>query len=153
MDFGWQVCEGRNASSNVCSTPCPTGTNRINPVIAYRTNAGCAGNTTSNGCSVTGGYVYRGPTAVLAGTYFYGDACRSNIRFSNNTSGNNWVEPTAAVIVGTDVNGAALAGTVLAFGEDQGGALFFVAGGTLYRIGAASVAPPEGLIFSNGFEP
>lgn len=154
VDFGWQVCEGRNASGgNVCTAACPTATNRINPVIAYRNNAACPSNPTSNGCSVTGGYVYRGPTAVLAGTYFYGDACRSNIRFSNNTGGNNWVEPTAAVIVGTDVNGAALAGTVLAFGEDQGGALFFVAGGTLYRIGAASVAPPEGLIFSNGFEP
>lgn len=154
VDFGWQVCEGRNASGgSVCTAACPTATNRINPVIAYRNNTACPSNPTSNGCSVTGGYVYRGATTVLAGTYFYGDACRSNIRFSNNTGGNNWVEPTAAVIVGTDVNGAALAGTVLAFGEDQGGALFFVAGGTLYRIGAASDAPPADLLFRNGFEP
>lgn len=154
-DFGWVTCEGRNASGgSVCSAACPTGTNRVNPVIAYRnSNLNCAGNTTSNGCSVTGGHVYRGPTSVLGGTYFYGDACRSQIRYANETGGNNWVEPTAAVIVSTDVNGAAIAGAVLAFGEDQGGALFFVGGGTLYRIGAASVAPPAGLIFSNGFEP
>jgi hypothetical protein len=42
---------------------------------------------------------------------------------------------------------------VLAFGEDQGGALFFVGGGTLYRIGAASELPPADLLFRNGFEP
>lgn len=153
-DFGWRVCEGRNASGgNVCSAACPAATNRVDPVITYRTNTGCPTSTTSNGCSVTGGYVYRGPSSVLGGTYFYGDACRTTIRYSNNTGGNNWVEPTAAVIVSTDSNGNNLAGTVLAFGEDQGGALHFVAGGTLYRIGAASSAPPEGLIFRNGFEP
>ena len=152
-DFGWRICEARGATgSTVCSDTCPTAANRVNPVIAYRNGTTCGG-PTSNGCSVTGGYRYRGPSAVLAGTYFYGDACRSSIRFSNNTGGNNWVEPTAAVIVSQDINGANIAGSVLAFGEDQGGAVFFVAGGTLYRIGAASVVPPADLLFWNGFEP
>jgi glucose/arabinose dehydrogenase len=153
VDFGWRTCEARGASGgSVCSDSCPAAANRINPVIAYRNGTTCAG-PTSNGCSVTGGYRYRGPSTVLAGTYFYGDACRSSIRFSNNTGGNNWVEPTAAVIVSQDVNNNNLAGSVLAFGEDQGGALFFVAGGTLYRIGAASEVPPADLLFRSGFEP
>ncbi len=151
-DFGWKICEGRRLRGN-CSTACTTANGRLDPVIVY-TNSGnsCGASATSPGCSVTGGYRYRGPTSVLNGAYFYGDACNSELRFSNNTGGNNWVEPTAANIITTDSQGTGLAGSILGFGEDQGGALFFVAGGALYRIGGASVVPPADLVFSNGFE-
>ena len=31
------------------------------------------------GCSVTGGYVYRGSNAALRGRYIYGDYCSGNV--------------------------------------------------------------------------
>jgi hypothetical protein len=50
------------------------------------------------GCSVTGGFRYRGPDPTLQGVYFYGDACNSELRWSVDLGGNSWVQPSASVI-------------------------------------------------------
>ena len=74
-NYGWNTLEGNHCFSP--RTGCdPTGT--LLPVIEYGSD---------RGCSVIGGYVYRG-TAIpsLAGTYLYGDFCSGEIhgfRFEN----------------------------------------------------------------------
>ena len=78
-----------------------------------------------DGCSVTGGYVYRGSRAALRGRYIYGDYC----------SGNVWSLKV--------VNGRATGlrrerfeiDSVTSFGEDAAGELYAVShGGTVYRL-------------------
>lgn len=139
-DFGWKVCEGPNVRGS-CSTACSL-TNDIEPIITYNNSGNGCGGPTPSGCSVTGGYRYRGPDAPLQGVYFYGDACNSELRYSVDNGG-SWVQPSASTIV------TGLAGTVVAFGEDEAGALYMTAGSALVRIGGAG--PPQ-LIFANGFE-
>jgi glucose/arabinose dehydrogenase len=68
-NYGWRVWEGRSRY---------TSDQRVNrrgklvfPIVTYSHNAGC---------SVTGGYVYRGSAVPAArGRYFYGDYCSGTI--------------------------------------------------------------------------
>ncbi len=138
-NFDWRICEAAHARAN-CNTACAATDQEV--IVEYHnTGNGCGGMVgLANGCSVTGGFRYRGPDPALQGVYFYGDACSSRLWYSAETSPGNWVQPTTA----TQVTG--LAGSVLGFGEDENGVLHFVAGGNLYRIGI-----PE-LLFANGFE-
>ncbi|MBA3735877.1 MAG: PQQ-dependent sugar dehydrogenase [Actinobacteria bacterium] len=63
VNFGWKVYEGRTRYSN---TPLGPG-QLVAPVEVYSHD---------DGCSVTGGYVYRGKAVPAAtGRYFYGDYC------------------------------------------------------------------------------
>lgn len=141
-NMGWDVCEGTQLAgqcNQICNVAGATA-----PIIEYintgatDADAVCDATTTS-GSSVTGGYRYRGPDAALQGVYFYGDAVTPGLRFSEE-DGASWVAPTAASIV-------PLAGAgIFSFGEDEGGAVYFVSGGTLTRIGGL---PP---LFADGFE-
>jgi len=141
-NFGWKTCEGTHARGS-CTTTCSNASSIV-PIIEYNNfGNGCSSSSTPTGISVTGGYRYRGPDAALQGIYFYGDAGESELRYSEDTGGNTWVQPSAAVIK------TGLAGNVYAFGEDESGVVYMVAGNTLYRIGAAG--PPPG-IFNDGFE-
>jgi glucose/arabinose dehydrogenase len=139
-DFGWNICEGTHARGS-CTLAC-SDPGSVPPIIEYDHDT-CAGVTAPSGCSITGGFRYRGPDPVLQAVYFYGDNCRSELRYSVDTGSNTWVQPSAAVIK------TGLAGGVFAFGEDQDGALYMIGGGTLYRIGATG--PPND-IFEDGFE-
>ena len=67
LNFGWDVYEG---TSSFESKPLGPG-KLVQPVFEYGH---------SEGCSVTGGYVYRG-TAIprVAGRYFFGDYCSGTI--------------------------------------------------------------------------
>ena len=68
-NYGWNRMEGMHCYSP--STGCDT-TGITLPVVEYDHQAGC---------SVTGGYVYRGSLhPELAGTYFYGDYCTGIVR-------------------------------------------------------------------------
>lgn len=114
-NYGWNVMEG-----SLCYlTPSCSSAGLTLPVAEYDHGSG--------DCSVTGGYVYRGGTASLRGTYLYGDFC----------SGRIW---------GLRCNGAVwenrllLDSTLLisTFGEDENGELYVAdyAAGTIYRITA-----------------
>ena len=80
----------------------------------------------NEGCSVTGGYVYRGSNAALRGRYIYGDYC----------SGNVW----SFKIAGGKATGLAAGALqdrerLTSFGEDTAGELYGVShGGTIYRL-------------------
>jgi glucose/arabinose dehydrogenase len=113
-NFGWKAYEGRAGYSN---TPLGPGT-LVMPIAVY--NHG-------EGCSVTGGYVYRGRSIPAAtGRYFYGDYC----------SGNVWslkVESGRAVDVRKE---PFKVGTLTTFGEDTAGELYFGTGnGRIYKLG------------------
>jgi glucose/arabinose dehydrogenase len=142
-NYGWDVCEGTHTQGS-CTTACSLGTSQL-PIIEYNnTGNGCGGNPTPAGCSVTGGYRYRGPSANLQAVYFYGDACNSELRYSVDTGGGTWVQPATGVNIVTG-----LAGTVVAFGESEVGELYMIGGSTMYRIGNVF---DSGIIFINGFE-
>jgi len=116
-NFGWNTME-----AGACFEPaegCATE-GLVLPVAEYGHDFGC---------SVTGGYVYRGGGLPgLAGTYLYGDFC----------SGTIWGLDAA----GTDPQPRVLAegaGAVASFGEDEAGELYVVdlAGGRVLRVVAA----------------
>ncbi len=117
MNFGWAVYEG-NAKYDSSRMLDPRGT-LVRPVQVYSHD---------EGCSVTGGFVYRGRSRPdLVGRYFYGDYC----------SGTVW---SLRIVDGaaTEVRREAfrIAG-LTSFGEDPRGGLYAVTDrGVVYRIAA-----------------
>jgi hypothetical protein len=77
------------------------------------------------GCSVTGGYVYRGPSLPeLNGVYFYGDYCTGLVWTLVQADG-AW----------TNASFAQSGFTLSSFGEDEAGELYVVDhGGAVYRL-------------------
>jgi hypothetical protein len=115
LDFGWAVYEG-DSGYDSSRTLDPRGP-YVRPVEVYSHD---------EGCSVTGGFVYRGKDApALVGRYFYGDYC----------SGTIW---TLKILDGkaTDVRRESFRIPGLtSFGEDARGGLYAVnEGGTVFRI-------------------
>ena len=76
------------------------------------------------GCSVTGGYRYRGSITALRGFYVFGDFCSGRIWFASESDGVWSVDEWAD----TDIN-------ISSFGEDEDGELYVVdlGRGELYR--------------------
>ena len=83
INYGWRIME-----ANHCYDPeenCPK-TDLTIPILEYPNDANYMRTLTGmdqpdvDGCSVTGGYVYRGKKIKgLKGTYFFGDYCSGNI--------------------------------------------------------------------------
>jgi glucose/arabinose dehydrogenase len=115
VNFGWNRFEGRHSFQS--STPLAGGTLRA-PVAEY---------SHSDGCSITGGYVYRGPhIAGLSGRYVYADYC----------SGKMWTLSPAGGAprdVSSVVSDAG-AKSIVSFGQDGSGMLYVCTSeGTIYR--------------------
>jgi glucose/arabinose dehydrogenase len=114
-NYGWSIMEGmRCYNAGSCDM-----TGLTLPVLDY---------THGDGCSVTGGYVYRG-TAIpdLAGTYFYADYCSGWVRSFRYTSGQ--------VTEAGSWDALAPGGSISSFGEDGAGELYVLtAAGGVYRI-------------------
>jgi glucose/arabinose dehydrogenase len=108
-NFGWDVYEGSSPFEDKSLGP---GT-LVQPVAQYSHD---------DGCSVTGGYVYRGKAVPrLTGRYVYGDYCSGRIWSIPSTGGTPRVEPVR-------VEGLS------SFGESLAGELYVVAhSGTIYR--------------------
>lgn len=118
LNYGWNVMEGTacyNAAS--CSQAGLTL-----PVFEYLHGANDV-----NGCSITGGYVYRGASIPeLAGTYFYSDYCKGYLK--SFTYRNGAVSAAQEWAVDNP-------GNVLSFGQDAQGELYVLAGsGQVLRI-------------------
>lgn len=115
-NYGWRRLEGTHCFNP--STNCDSG-NLVLPVIEYNHSTG--------GCSVTGGYVYRGVRYPrLRGLYIYGDYC----------SGKVWsaVRNTAGLATIRDLSDTTF--FISAFGEDFLGELYLADhnGGAVYRL-------------------
>jgi glucose/arabinose dehydrogenase len=113
-NYGWNIMEGRQ-----CYSPA-TGCNESGltlPVIEYDH---------SQGCSVTGGYVYRGDQATsLQGYYVYGDYC----------SGNIWALAYDGSVVAENILLVDSELSITAFGEDLTGNLYILdRQGGIYRL-------------------
>ena len=82
------------------------------------------------GCSVTGGYVYRGRELTgTVGRYFYGDYCSGNVWSLGPGSNRPRLEPFTV-------------DTLSSFGEDARGELYLVSlEGTLFRLSSDWSAP------------
>jgi len=115
-NYGWSFTEGSSCFADPGCNPAEF----VLPVVEYDHD---------DGCSVTGGYVYRGTAMpALAGRYFYADFCAGwvrSFRFAGGeaTSEREWPD------LGT-------VGQISSFGEDAEGELYILsgAGGSVYRI-------------------
>ena len=118
INHGWRCREGAHNFS--FSGSCSSAT--LNEPIRDYSH--------SFGCSITGGYVYRGSAILgLQGTYFYADYCTGRIwSFKyNGTTETEWQERTAEL-------GGAL-GSLTSFGQDANGELYIVQqSGAIWRI-------------------
>ncbi len=115
VNYGWSIMEG----SHCFQGPGCDQTGLALPVFEY---------SHQQGCSVTGGYVYRGiAIPPLQGHYFYADYCQGwvrSFRFAEGrvTDETSWPSLTPG-------------GSVLSFGEDAAGELYVLeAGGRVLRI-------------------
>jgi glucose/arabinose dehydrogenase len=133
LNFGWRCTEGNNCtglSGCVCNGPTLTP-----PVHVY--NHG-------GGCSVTGGYRYRGSALCgWNGAYFYTDYCTPQI-FSFNFNGttiSNLANRTADLAPGPGM----VINSITSFGEDANGELYIVdQGGQVYKV------VPDAIVDCNG---
>ncbi len=116
-NYGWNAMEGSACYQAGCVPQ-----SYVLPRFEYEHGAGNA-----NGCSITGGFVYRG-TALpeLAGRYLYSDYCRGFLKSFLYAGG---------VVSEQKDWGIAGIGNVVSFGQDAQGELYLLAqGGSVYRI-------------------
>ncbi len=142
-NYGWKCYEG-----NLCkATNCPTCPNAIPtaiaPIATYRNSGGGAvfAPFSISGCSVTGGYVYRGCAIPdLQGTYFFTDYCTPTIFSFRNTNGVlSAIENRTTELA---PGGGLSIGTINSFGEDAYGELYIVdQGGEVFKIIPAAGSP------------
>jgi glucose/arabinose dehydrogenase len=117
VNYGWRLMEG-----SACFNPgsgCNTDGSLTLPALDYLH---------TQGCSVTGGYVYRGRAIPeLTGHYLYSDYCRGWLR-SFRVTGSG-----AAVTEERSWNGVTITRS-LSFGRDGAGELYMIGAGRVYRI-------------------
>lgn len=115
LNYGWNTMEGTH-----CYRPAQgcSRTGLVVPVLEYDHG---------DGCSVTGGYVYRGSRIPsVRGHYFYADYCGGWVRSFRYSGG------AAADRRSWDFGSI---GSVLSFGEDAAGELYVLSGnGRVYRM-------------------
>jgi hypothetical protein len=124
-NYGWRTMEG-TACYNAAT--CDKSGLFI-PQFEYLHGANGA-----NGCSITGGYVYRGAALPeLAGQYLFSDYCKGYLKsfsYRNGVAGS----ATTWDLGGTGTGTGAI-GNVLSFGENSAGELYMLsANGGVYRI-------------------
>jgi glucose/arabinose dehydrogenase len=116
-NLGWNILEGNHCyNAEQCDD---TGT--VRPIYEYSHD---------DGCSITGGYVYRGAAMPwLAGSYFFADYCNGWVRSLRYTAGNlpddvmDWSRAIGSI------------GNILSFGEDASGELYITTGaGRVWKI-------------------
>lgn len=115
-NYGWNILEGTHEFSGAAV---PEGL--VMPFYEY---------SRGDGCSVTGGHVYRGETIPdLQGVYLFGDYCTGTVWASYRDDAGNW-QTTRFLETGD---------TISSFGEDERGELYLVSHrGTIFRFEPAS---------------
>jgi cysteine-rich repeat protein len=125
-NFGWDIFEGNTCHEPAPANACPAQVAPFTPpALDYPRR---------DGCSVTGGFVYRGcALPALRGQYFFSDFCTSFVRTFAWRDGAvaDLADRTAALAPG---DGFTIS-SVASFGEDARGELYIAdRGGEIYRI-------------------
>jgi len=126
-NYGWVLYEGTHCPNPSCGAgaPCNSILNPILPIVEYDHGAGC---------SVTGGYVYRGcRMSGLSGRYFYSDFCSAFIKSFRMVGGalTDAHDYTAELSPGGGVS----IDQITSFGEDARGEIYIAdRGGQIYKI-------------------
>jgi glucose/arabinose dehydrogenase/predicted small lipoprotein YifL len=118
LNFGWPIMEGTHCFPD--NAVCPRDGLTL-PVFDYPHGA--------NGCSITGGYVYRGKAiAGLDGAYLYGDYCSGRIWALTQSASGAW---NSRLLLESGL-------AISSFGEDEAGEIYVadLAGGAVYRLAA-----------------
>lgn len=125
-NYGWRCYEGNTAYN---TTGCQSQSAYVAPVFVYPH---------AQGCSVTGGYVYRGGLeGSLFGRYLFTDYCQGRIWSTTRDSAGNF--NTVQLVQSTpQINN-----NYSSFGEDVDGELYLAAigQGRIYRLRDTSCAP------------
>lgn len=134
-NYGWDCYEGTLTNATDPSPLCDTGdpSDYTPPVYEY--------GHTSGRCSITGGYVYRGPSHEgLLGHYLYADYCTREL----------WTlsgDPAAPTVVALALAPGSSLGNPRTFGEDAAGEHYVASSTTVYRIDDPD-APPVAPVVS-----
>jgi glucose/arabinose dehydrogenase len=123
-NYGWHILEG-----NLCyaSENCAEPGDYTPPVTVYD-----HGVDNMFGCSVTGGYVYRGTNIPsLVGIYLFGDFCEGKLWGMTENENGDWI---ASLITDTDFR-------ISSFGEDESGEIYLTdySTGRIIRITEAEI--------------
>ena len=114
-NYGWRLMEG-TACFNP-ATNCNSGGTLTLPVLEYLH---------AEGCSVIGGYVYRGSAIPeLSGHYLYSDYCQGWLRSFRSVAGGTADRRTWAGVS---------APSTVSFGQDAAGELYMIGNGRVSRI-------------------
>ncbi len=116
-NYGWNRYEGTHPYSGGDAPA-----NMVLPVAEYAHSEG--------GCSISGGYVYRGDNLPdLVGAYFYGDWCTGNIWAAYRDESGSWQSGFFSQLAGKMIS---------SFGEDEAGELYIVDyNGSIWRFDPA----------------
>lgn len=111
-NLGWNAVEGRHCYADLGCRPA----DYTLPQVEYGHG---------DGCSVTGGFVYRGPIPAIRGLYFYSDYCEGWLRSfrydaGQATESTQWDVPRV--------------GNVTSFGEDADGHLYLLTESAVWRL-------------------
>ena len=128
LNYGWKILEGTHCypdDNKTCSTEgtilplfeYPNDANYIKTIIGIKQKK-------MQGCSVTGGYVYRGENkSELYGRYFFGDYCTGKVWSLKNKDGNiEIIEHTQELLKSMKKEQFYLS----SFGEDENGELYII---------------------------
>ena len=118
-NYGWNITEGSRCFSpgEACDK-----SGFVLPIAEY---------SHEEGCSITGGYVYRGQSeTALRGHYVFGDYCSGRIWTSVRSADGAWTT-TERLTTGLSIS---------SFGEDENGEIYFLdyRGGAIFRIKAVT---------------
>lgn len=115
-NFGWRVWEGRSRYTSGQRVN-PRGT-LVFPIVVY---------SHSQGCSITGGYVYRGKAIPsFRGRYIYGDYCSGTVWSLRSSGGKLRSGPRREPFTVSNLS---------SFGEDAAGEIYATSlDGTVYRL-------------------
>ena len=123
VNFGWPLVEGTGRVKGAN----PAGA--VLPIFEYDHD---------QGCSVTGGYVYRGAKVPsLRGVYVYGDACSGKV-WGLTQSGGEVTGQQELNLAGLEDATGSSGFSISSFGEDAAGELYLLSlGGAVYRFDPA----------------
>lgn len=116
-NYGWRCMEGNHCTGLTgctCQIGCGSGVLEC-PIYEY---------SHGSGCSITGGYVYRGSAIPsLQGTYFFADYCSAQIwtfSYSQGSGVTNFMNRTGELAPG----GGLSINSITSFGEDAAGEIY-----------------------------